>query len=264
MQGFCPLASGSKGNSIYLETEKTKILIDAGLSFKELKRRLSEISIDISQIDADLITHEHMDHIEALKGINEHTNIPVFCNSETAKGIYQNLRFLPKCKIFSSDESFAFQDLIIQPFSIQHDTLDPVGFLIYYKSLELGKSFKLGFCTDLGIATTSVKKHLEGCNYLYLEANHELNMLMASNRPEMLKRRISSRQGHLSNEETFNLLASLLHSDLKHIFLAHLSADCNSHELLTDRMGAFLEKHKSSAGFGLAWQKKVSEFIKFS
>ena len=263
MQGFCPLASGSRGNSIYLETEKAKILIDAGLSFKELKRRLSELNVDISQIDAVLITHEHKDHIEALKGIKEHTNIPVFCNSETAKGIYQNLRFLPKCKIFSSDESFGFKDLKIQPFSIQHDTLDPVGFLIYYQSLALGKDLKLGFCTDLGIATTSVTKYLEGCNYLYLEANHDLNMLMASNRPEMLKRRIASRQGHLSNEESFQLLSDLLHPELKHIFLAHLSSDCNSPELLQDRMRAFLKDKKSEAGFGLAWQKKVSEFVRF-
>jgi len=164
---------------------------------------------------------------------------------------------------FNMSVTFAFILDLLSLFSIQHDTLDPVGFLIYYKSLELGKNLKLGFCTDLGIATSSVKKYLEGCNYLYLEANHDLNMLYASNRPEMLKRRIASRQGHLSNEESFNLLASLLHSDLKHVFLAHLSADCNSHELLKDRMGAFLKEKKSQAGFSLAVQKQVSEFIEF-
>lgn len=257
MPGFCPLASGSKGNSIYFETEKTKLLIDAGLSFKELQRRLLQIQKDISEIQAILITHEHMDHIEALKGMAEKYSIPVFCNSETAKGIYQSLRFLPKCKIFFSDEPFTFQDVKIKPFSIQHDTLDPVGFLFYYQNL------KLGFCTDLGIATTSVQKHLSDCDYLYLEANHELNMLYSSRRPEALKRRIASRQGHLSNEETFDLLEKLVHPGLKHLFLAHLSDECNSHQLLEDKLKSFFEKKKVSTTFALAFQEKVSQFVNF-
>ncbi len=257
MQGLCPLASGSRGNSVYLQTEKTRILIDAGLSFAQLGKRLAEINVDFSQIEAVLITHEHMDHIAALKGLIEKFNLPVFCNSETAKGIYRSLHILPKFKIFSADEPFAFQDLIIHPFSIQHDTLDPVGFIFLYKNL------KIGICTDLGIATTSIVKQLEKCNYLYLEANHDLNMLFASNRPEVLKRRISSRQGHLSNDEAFSLLEKLLHPEMKHIFLAHLSEECNSEKLLEKKLLEFLQNNKSKVGNSLALQRQRADFIQF-
>lgn len=256
MPGFCPLASGSKGNSIYLETEKARLLIDAGSSFRELKKRLGQIKVKIEDIDAVLVSHEHMDHIEALKGFYA-AKTPVFCNSETAKGIYKSLHILPRFKIFSSGEPFAFHDLIIHPFSVQHDTLDPVGFSIYYRDL------KLGFCTDLGIATTSIVKYLENSDYLYLEANHDSNMLQASNRPEILKKRISSRQGHLSNQAVFQLLLKILHKDLKHVFLAHLSEECNSEKLLETQLEKFLKENQSRAGFSLALQRKISDFIKF-
>ncbi|MFA5250518.1 MAG: MBL fold metallo-hydrolase [Parachlamydiales bacterium] len=258
MTGFCPLASGSKGNAIYLGTEKTKILIDAGLSFKELSGRLLKIGESIDAIRAILITHEHMDHIEALKMIAEKKHIPVFCNAETAKGIYRTLKVLPDFQIFSSNESFAFHDLTVLPFSIQHDTLDPVGFVVRYKHL------KLGFCTDLGLATTGVQKQLAGCHYLYLEANHDLGQLAASPRPESLKKRIASRQGHLSNDEAFRLLGLLLHPGLKHIFLAHLSQECNSRMLLEEKLRAFLQEKNSPASFEVAWQEKISGFVPFT
>jgi phosphoribosyl 1,2-cyclic phosphodiesterase len=225
MYGFCPLASGSKGNAIFLGTKNTRILIDAGLGTKTCAKRLKEIGVELKEIDAILITHEHIDHIKGLPGLALQYKIPVFANSETAKAVVDTLGERPKFKIFSTGEPFEFGDIEVHPFSIQHDTLDPVAFLI-----RTG-SYKIGFCTDLGFVTTLVKNHLKKCDYLYIEANHQPSMVHACNRPAAYKQRVLSRQGHLSNEECAALLADIYHPDLKHIHLAHLSQECNSPEL---------------------------------
>lgn len=222
MKGFCPLASGSKGNCIYLGTERVKILIDAGISGKATVERLAQIGVSIEDIDAILITHEHSDHITGLKVLAYKKGIPVFANSETAKGIINSFRASPKLKIFSTGETFEFGDLEIHPFTIQHDTLDPVAFTI--KTPDL----KLGFCADLGFATTLVRNQLRDCDYLYVEANHEPSMVHASARPMVYKQRVLSRTGHLSNAACADLLCDVAHHKLKHVHLAHLSSECNS------------------------------------
>lgn len=222
MIGFCPLASGSKGNSIYLGTKEAKILIDAGVGPRILAERLGQLGVDLGQIDAILITHEHTDHIKGLESLALKRGIPVFANSDTAKGIYAALHVCPKFKIFSTGEKFQFADLAILPFSVQHDTLDPVGFAIQVGNL------KLGFCTDLGFVTPLVEKQLEGCDYLLIEANHEPAMVHASARPLIYKQRVLGRQGHLSNEQCADLLSKVQHSGLKHVHLAHLSSECNA------------------------------------
>ena len=129
--------------------------------------------------------------------------IPILANHETAKGIVNTFHDCPKFKIFSTGETFEFGDLEIHPFSIQHDTLDPVAFTIRLDHL------KLGFCTDLGFATSLVQTRLQGCDYLYLESNHQPDMVLASNRPLIYKQRVLSRSGHLSNEDCGNLLAEV-------------------------------------------------------
>ena len=123
MNGYCPLASGSKGNCIYFGTKQTKILIDAGISGKATAQRLAAIDVDLSEIDAILITHEHIDHIKGLYALACKMGIPVFANSDTAKGIVSLLKECPKFKIFSTGETFEFGDIEIHPFTIQHDTL---------------------------------------------------------------------------------------------------------------------------------------------
>ena len=171
MIGFCPLASGSKGNCIYLGTDKTKILIDAGLSGKAIKNKLDEINVDISEIDAILVSHEHSDHILGIKALTSQYRIPVFANSETAKGILEYVDQSPKFKIFTTGDTFEFKDLEIHPFSIQHDTLDPVAFTLHTMGL------KIGVCTDLGFATSLVEHNLKNCDHLYIEANHEVGFI---------------------------------------------------------------------------------------
>ena len=158
MKGFCPLASGSTGNAIYLGTNKAKVLFDVGISFKNLNKRLSEIGVAIEEIDAVIISHEHIDHIKGVEMIAKKTNIPFFCNSDTAKMICQGIDVRPKLKIFSTGEEFVFGDMEIHPFSIQHDTLDPVAFTIKFKEK------KIGICTDLGFVTKLVKHRLLDCD----------------------------------------------------------------------------------------------------
>lgn len=257
MKGFCPLASGSKGNCTYLGTSQTKILIDAGLSAKGIKTRLESINVDISEIDAILITHEHSDHIQGLKVLAYKMGIPVFANAETAKGIVEHFHDCPKFKIFSTGETFEFGDLEIHPFSIQHDTLDPVAFTIRTGDL------KLGFCTDLGFATTLVQNQLRQCDYMVLEANHQPSMVHASARPMIYKQRVLSRSGHLSNEACGKLLAAVAHSQLKHVHLAHLSSECNSPEVALSVVREILQNHGIQLDLCVAPQEMVSKAIFF-
>lgn len=257
MIGFCPLASGSKGNAIFLGSKRTRILIDAGLSGTAIEKRLSEIDVDLKTIAAILITHEHTDHIQGLGILGEKFKIPVFANAETAKGICSALKIRPRFKIFTTGESFEFEDLEIHPFSIPHDTLDPVGFTIRIESK------KMGFCTDLGYVTSLVKKQLEICDYLYLEANHQPSMVHACSRPAIYKQRVLGKQGHLSNENCASLLSSVFHPGLKHVHLAHLSSECNHPDLALKIVQEFLASKQQSVEISIAYQEKNSKAIFF-
>jgi phosphoribosyl 1,2-cyclic phosphodiesterase len=257
MIGFCPLASGSKGNCIYLGTPTIKILIDAGISAKAIRGRLKAIGVNLEEIDAVLVTHEHTDHIQALDVLGCRMGIPIFANSDTAKAIYAILDECPKFKIFTTGETFEFGDLEIHPFSIQHDAVDPVAFTVRIAEL------KLGFCTDLGFVTTLVTGQLKGCDYLYVESNHEPSMVHASTRPKLYKQRVLSRQGHLSNEECAKLIELVYHSDLKHIHLAHLSSECNAPELALKIIVEKLLSLQAKTEVSIAFQEMISRSIIF-
>jgi phosphoribosyl 1,2-cyclic phosphodiesterase len=252
MYGFCPLASGSKGNCIYLGTKKTKLLIDAGISTKAIKERLAEINVDISEIDAIIVSHEHTDHILGLKVLALKHNIPIIANSLTAKAILDHLHECPKFKIFITGESFEFQDLEIHPFSIQHDAVDPVAFTFRFDGL------KLGVCTDLGFVTSLVRNHLLECNVLYVEANHKPSMVHSSSRPMSYKQRVLGRTGHLSNEACGELLSHVAHDGLKQVYLAHLSSECNSPEVALSTVASILEQHGITTRIAIAHQETNS------
>lgn len=257
MKGFCPLASGSKGNSIYIGSDDTKILIDCGISCKSLVSKLAEINVDPAEIDAILVTHDHADHVMGIKVFAAKYSIPVFANHETAKGIVGMLGECPKFKIFTTGETFEFGDLEIHPFSIQHDTMDPVAFTIRTGSL------KLGFCADLGFVTSLVQHELKNCDYLYVEANHQPSMVHASSRPMVYKQRVLSRSGHLSNEACGELLAHVAHTHLKHVHLAHLSSECNTHDVALSVVNGILESKGIQLDMCVAPQEKISKAIYF-
>lgn len=257
MIGFCPLASGSKGNCIYIGTPTTKVLIDAGMSAKMVRARLETIGVSLEEIDAILITHEHTDHIKGLEVLGCSMGIPIFANSETAKAIYSTLGKCPKFKIFSTGETFEFGDLEFRSFSIQHDAVDPVAFTVRHGGL------KLGFCADLGFVTTLVASELKECDYLYVEANHQPSMVHASARPFVYKQRVLGRQGHLSNEECAQLIEQVHHPRLKHIHLAHLSSECNAPELALKIIQEKLDQLGSRAELSIAFQDKPSRPVTF-
>lgn len=257
MFGFCPLASGSKGNCLYVGSHTTRVLIDAGISASEIFSRLQAIGVDPSTIQAILITHEHSDHIKGLPVLSSKLKIPILANAETAKGIYTLCKERFRFKIFTTGESFQFGDILFHPFSVPHDTLDPVAFIAQIGSL------KIGICADIGHVTSLVRKHLENCDYLYLEANHQPSMVHASNRPKNLKQRILGKQGHLSNQECAELLTSIFHPNLKRVYLAHLSSECNAPQVALQVISDLLAVKNQSVKLSIAEQDRISDVSYF-
>lgn len=256
MLGFCPLASGSKGNSLYVGTSQTRVLIDLGISARAAEQRLLEIGVDPATLSAILVTHEHTDHIAGLAVFAARYNLPVLANASTARGIVAALQTKPRFKIFTTGELFHFADLAITPFSIPHDTLDPVGFILQTAH------YKLGVCTDLGHVTAPIRQILRHCNGLILESNHEPSMVHASRRPPVYKTRVLSKQGHLSNTQSSELLLDIHHPDLAHVHLAHLSQECNHPDLALKTARDTLAAHAKQVLLSLAYQEKISLPVK--
>jgi phosphoribosyl 1,2-cyclic phosphodiesterase len=254
---ICPLSSGSKGNSVFLKTKKTKILIDNGISYLKLKKKLEVINENVNEIDAIFITHEHMDHISGLKVFLDNHDVKIVCNIDCAKAIHSQLNIDRNFKIFSTSEAFEYRDLNVFPFSIMHDTIDPVGYIFKINN------FKLSFLTDIGFVSTIVKNYLKESNYLYLEANHSKSMVESSNRSKIYKDRVLSRVGHLSNDDFFSLLNEIYHDDLKYLHIAHISENCNSLDLLKDLMDNFLKNKKHKVNYFLTYQNKISKKVLF-
>lgn len=215
---ICTLASGSSGNSVYLESAYTKILIDVGISLRQIKLRLASIGVEIADLDAVIISHEHSDHTHAINRIDA----PVYVSSSTTD-IWKNK--VTDLMEFDSETSFMFNDLEIIPFSVPHDAIDPVGFTI-----NDGHK-KLGIATDIGSVTGLVVQRLKCCNILVLESNHDTEILLYSKYPWQLKQRIKGRLGHLSNKQSAWLLESVVSDELQHVVLAHLSKVNNTPEI---------------------------------
>jgi phosphoribosyl 1,2-cyclic phosphodiesterase len=218
---ICSIASGSKGNCLYLEIGDTRLLIDVGLSLRETMLRMDSLGLDPADIHAVLVTHEHIDHIRSAGSFARKFKVPLFVSHLVRKKAEKYLHKTRSIE-FESGCSFIFRDAIIDPFPITHDACDPVGFVI--ESHE-GRS---GTVTDLGIVTRLVIEKLRGCRALNLESNHDLNMLMNGPYPWELKQRIKSRHGHLSNDDSLQLLHELAHDGLEVLVMAHLS-EVNNH-----------------------------------
>jgi phosphoribosyl 1,2-cyclic phosphodiesterase len=230
---ICSLASGSKGNCLYLETGGTRVLIDVGLSLRETLLRMDEVGIDASTIHAVLVTHEHIDHIRSAGSFARKFSVPVFVSHLVhAKAD----KYFKKTRVhdFESGSSLTFRDICIDPVPITHDSCDPVGFVI--ESRE-GCSASV---TDLGIVTRLVTEKLRGCRFLNLESNHDVDMLMNGPYPWELKQRIKSRHGHISNEESLALLHELAHEGLEALVMAHLSEVNNHPEHVVKSTESFL------------------------
>lgn len=222
---FSVLGSGSKGNSVYVESGKTAILIDAGFSGKEIAARLHSIGRSIEDLDALFVTHEHYDHIQGVGVLSRRCNIPVYGNYGTIKGGEKLLGSLFKHSEFATGNTLQMQDLQIRTFAVSHDAADPVGFLVGNGKVTLA------CCTDTGKVSRLLGQRLMGCNGLILEFNHDPQMLKEGPYPLALQQRVRSDHGHLANEDAAVFLQSLLHDQLRYVVLAHLSATNNHPDL---------------------------------
>ena len=220
----CVLASGSKGNAIYVDNGETAVLVDAGLSGVEIRRRMEAAGLEIARLKAIVVSHEHNDHVRGVGILARRYDLPVHISSGSAKAAAGMLGRIDKLVPFEMGRTFAIQGLVIHPFSTSHDASDPAGFTI------AANGRKIGIATDLGLATGMVKEHLKSCGLLVLEANHDPRMLIEGPYPWPLKQRIQSRNGHLSNQDSRDLLAEIKHDGLCHVILAHLSETNNTPE----------------------------------
>ncbi|MCC6415242.1 MAG: MBL fold metallo-hydrolase [Opitutaceae bacterium] len=233
---FCILGSGSSGNSALLQTAGANVLVDAGFSARKLGQLLATVGHDLARIDAIFITHEHGDHASAIEGLKKFPHIRLFANPATARAVQAKLSYRADWVYFETGSTFQFRDLEIAAFAVPHDAQDPVGFRIShgFEGDLLSPRRSLAWLTDLGYAPQHIHEHLRGADVVVVEANHCADLLKNdTKRPWSLKQRISGRHGHLSNQSARELLESIASPRWRHIFLTHLSRDCNSPEAVS-------------------------------
>lgn len=225
---ICCLYSGSKGNCTYIEINGQKLLIDAGKSAKSLVSALSQISVTPDEIDAIFITHEHSDHISALRTLSHKHKIPIHIMLESAKkfqGLCDEALCSCLCIHDKPDYSVTLGDVTVSAFPTPHDSHASVGYRISSGEINIA------YATDIGYVTDKIRDSLTGCKYVVLESNHDTEMLRVGPYPYELKERISSKYGHLSNTECAALAAYLCERGTRGFMLAHLSEENNTPEL---------------------------------
>ncbi len=238
---FCSLYSGSSGNCSFLQTNTTKILIDAGESAKKIEEALKKINVEPSNIDGIFITHEHSDHVKGLGIFAKKFQIPVYANKETWNAMPKQKEKLEENMINTFTFSpFFVGDIKVEPFSIPHDAANPCGFNFYHKDK------KMSIATDIGHISENVIKHLSNSSFLLLEANYEPEILKCSPYPYLLKQRIKGPNGHLSNTEAGQTISYLTDYGLKNVMLGHLSKENNFPELAYKTVVEELMEHNVS------------------
>jgi phosphoribosyl 1,2-cyclic phosphodiesterase len=226
------LASGSLGNCTLVCSSDTRLLVDAGLSCRQLLRRLATCGETAQSINAILVTHEHGDHIAGLHVLAKRLKVPVYITGATHEAYRRDARdsagnriTLERLETFEAGRTFEIGGVTVTPFTIPHDAVDPVGFTF------CSEGIKVGICTDLGYMPSSVKHHLRGCHVLMIESNHDLEMLRGGPYPWSVKQRVMSRVGHLSNDALANFLTTDYDGGAEYLILAHLSEQNNHPEV---------------------------------
>jgi len=255
------LFSGSSGNAIYVTNNNTKILVDAGLSGKRIEEALFSIGEDIRDVQAILISHEHMDHIMGAGVLARRFGIPVYANKRTWDNMYGVLKNIkPECiRVFNTGDNFCIGDIEIHTFRTPHDAVEPVGFSFLYK----GK--KVTIATDMGHMNSTLLSCLEGCDMILIESNHDIEMLKMGRYPWPLKKRILGDTGHLCNDTAAQVVAYLAKRGTKKFLLGHLSKENNFPELAFETVRNALLEKSIIAGrdvyLGVAHRDRVSEAI---
>lgn len=244
MLKFCSLYSGSSGNSLFIENNNTKILVDAGVSGKKIIEGLDSINVNPEEIDAILVTHEHSDHVQSLGTFSKKFDIPVYANSNTWSKIPKEIEKIGEKNVFTfkTSEDFTIGDLVIHPFKTPHDAIESCGFNIYN-----GKT-KMSIATDLGHVTPEIQNCLNGSKFVLLEANYEPEVLRICSYPYLLKSRIAGPNGHLSNNMAGETISKLIESGLATVMLGHLSKESNFPEMAYQTVLSELENRKFKKG----------------
>ena len=256
---FCVLASGSAGNAALLATDKTRILVDAGLSVLQLRKRLASIGETLEDIDAVLISHEHSDHVAGLPvlGRNRDLRCAFYLSQITAPAIDWGETRPARIERFQAGSAFTIGDIDVQSFSVPHDARDPVGFCFTAQGVRVGTA------TDLGYVPESVKFHLRRTDLLLLEANHDLDMLKVGPYPWSVKQRVMSRVGHLSNLHMSDYLAQDLDSCTRHLVLGHLS-EHNNHPAIVQMIASeVLDRRGFATRLSIASQHVPGEVFQY-
>ncbi|MDQ3604949.1 MAG: MBL fold metallo-hydrolase [Gemmatimonadota bacterium] len=244
------LGSGSGGNSILVETEGVRLLVDAGFSGRDLERRLAAVEIEPRSLSAVLITHDHGDHTRGMGVVARRWKIPLYLTEPTRTACARLLDGSEEIRPYQSAAPLEIGGLRIDPFLTVHDAYDPVAITV--TETETGE--KLGIATDLGRPTAAVRHALGGCDLLILEANHDEILLRESDYPWSIKARIGGSHGHLSNRAAAELVAELYHPALCAVVLAHLSANANDPELAREVVGRALGRRRFKGVLALAAQ----------
>ena len=254
---ICVLASGSSGNCTFVTSDKTSFLVDAGLSARETGARLCGVGMDLSTVSAICVTHEHSDHRGSLRAVHRKTGAALYANAPTIQALEKDpkLHSLP-WNVFTTGQPFTINDIKVEPFSVPHDSYDPVGFIVSSDGATAG------IVTDMGMATGLIRERLKTCSVLVLESNHDEEMLRESKRPWPLKQRILGRQGHFSNRQTAEMLQEISGPQLQSVLLAHLSSDCNDPALaLRTAQAALKECGQSHVVVRLTYPDRPSHMV---
>lgn len=234
---FTILGSGSNGNCAYVETAEARILVDAGFSLKQIRERLSTIGRTPESLNGVLLTHEHSDHVAGVALLCLKLQVPIYCNRPTKEAIERQMQKALPCRIFETGATFELADVVVETFPVPHDAQDPVGFLLRAPGVNIG------FLTDLGHTTRLAIQRIKTANVLVLESNHDIPLLQqCPHRPWSLKQRILGRHGHLSNEAAAETAQEIMSADLRHLYLGHLSRECNRPELARGVMQSCLAR----------------------
>lgn len=241
---FCPIASGSSGNSIYIGTKSTHILLDIGITGKRLESGLK--AIDAAPPDAIFVTHEHSDHIQGVGVISRRFDVPIYATDQTWMRMERHSmigKISPqnRCTIYAG-EPCVINDLSVCAFDISHDSAQPVGYTV------VGEGYKIAVATDLGHISDVVRANLADSDLILLECNHDIEMLENGPYPRELKNRVRGKKGHLSNVACGEFLAEIVSPRLKYIYLGHLSEENNRPLLAIDTVARILEGRKIKVG----------------
>ena len=254
----CVLGSGSRGNCTLLATEKTRLLIDAGLSCRETYARLAAVGEPPDGLDAMIISHEHTDHINGLRVLALDANLPIYISRPTHDAVTWDAR-LQRVEHFVASEKFAIGDIEVTPFPIPHDAVDPVAFTFDAQGI------RIGVVTDLGYIPEVVKQRVKGSQVLIFESNHDLEMLKIGPYPWYVKQRVMSRHGHLSNNATADFLAEDFDGSAQVLVLAHLSETNNHPEIarLSAEQALAQRARSDNPKLHLACQTRPTEVFRF-